>query len=107
MLVTVTSFREPFEAHLFRGRLRAEGLFAVVSHDQHVSAMWSYSVLLGGAKVQVSSDEIELARAVERACCEGSYKKLLQSQLGDLEVEPSIANAALYRAQHWRRRSRF
>ncbi len=85
MLVTVSAFREPYEAHLFRGRLEAEGIFAVVSHEMHVANKWVLSNALGGVKVQVSTDEIELAREVERACCRGEYREMLRQELGDLD----------------------
>lgn len=85
MLVTVASFREPWEAHLLRGRLQAEGILAFVSFDQHVGNKWFLSDALGGTKVQVSSDEIELAREVEADCRKGAFKKHLESQIGDLD----------------------
>ncbi|GAA0558269.1 hypothetical protein GCM10008942_03440 [Rhizomicrobium electricum] len=85
VLVTVSAFREPYEAHLFRGRLEAEGIFAVVSHEMHVANKWMLSNALGGVKVQVSADEIELAREVERACCRGDYREILRQELGDLD----------------------
>lgn len=85
MLVTVASFREPYEAHLFRGRLAAEGILAFVSHEMHVANKWYLSNGLGGVKVQVSSDEVELARAVERACSRGDYQTLLRAEVGDLD----------------------
>lgn len=85
MLVTVSSFREPYEAHLFRGRLKAEGITAFVAHEMHVANKWYLSNGLGGVKVQVSSDEIELAREVERASQRGDYREALRAELGDLD----------------------
>jgi hypothetical protein len=85
MLVTVASFREPWEAHLLRGRLQAEGILAFVAFDQHAGNKWIISNALGGAKVQVSSDEIELAREVEAECRNGVFKKHLESQIGELD----------------------
>jgi hypothetical protein len=85
VLVTVSAFREPYEAHLFRGRLEAEGIFALVSHEMHVANKWVLSNALGGVKVQVSSDEVEMAREVERACCRGDYREQLREEFGDLD----------------------
>jgi hypothetical protein len=85
MLVTVSSFREPYEAHLFRGRLEAEGVHAFVAHEMYVANKWPMSVALGGVKVQVFRDQFELARDVERACCRGDYRDLLRDEVGDLD----------------------
>ena len=85
MLVTVAAFREPCEAHLLRGRLEAEGLFAVVSHEWNVANAWHRSVSLGGAKVQVSSDDLELARTIEQDCRAGVFRTLLADEIGDLD----------------------
>jgi hypothetical protein len=85
MLVTVAAFQDPYEAHLFRGRLQAEGISAFVAHEMHVANKWYLSNALGGVKVQVSCDDIERARGVERACRQGEYRALLQAQIGDLD----------------------
>lgn len=85
MLVTVSSFRDPYEAHLLRGRLWAEGIYAFVSHEMHVANNWYLSNALSGVKVQVSSDEIELAREVEQACRDGVFRALLADEIGDLD----------------------
>jgi hypothetical protein len=85
LLVTVAAFRDPYEAHLLRGRLAAEGIYAVVAHEMHVANKWPLSVALGGVKVQVSKDQIETARGVERDCCDGVFRALLQDELGDLD----------------------
>jgi hypothetical protein len=85
VLVTVSAFREPYETHLFRGRLQAEGIAAFVSHEMNVANAWHRSVSLGGVKVQVSSDQYETAREVERACCGGDYREVLREEFGDLD----------------------
>src|SRR5215471_4944565 len=53
MLVTVDSFREPWEAHLFKMRLEAEDIPAFVRLEYHIWMFWPYSTALGGARVQV------------------------------------------------------
>jgi hypothetical protein len=85
VLVTVSAFREPYEAHLFRGRLEAEGVTAFVAHEWNVANAWHRSVSLGGVKVQVSSDQYETAREIERACCRGDYRDVLRDEVGDLD----------------------
>jgi len=85
MLTTVTSFREPWQAHLLRTRLQAEGIPATVAHDQHIWVNWPISTALGGAKVQVPGDEIEHAREVMDRCASGEYKAELAAMFGDLD----------------------
>jgi len=85
MLVTVANFTEPCEAHLFRTRLEAEGIPAFVAHEQHVGNNWPIGWALGGAKVQVLRDMADDARAVERKCIAGHYRRELLEELGEPE----------------------
>lgn len=85
MLVTVATFTEPWEAHIFRLRLEAEGMFAVVAHEHHVWANWPYAMALGGVKVQVPPSELERALAVERRCRAGDYRAELEAEFGQLD----------------------
>jgi hypothetical protein len=85
VLVTVSAFREPYEAHLFRGRLEAEGIFALVLHEYWIGNEWPMSVAFGGVKVQVLQGQYEAAREIERACCRGEYRGFLREELGDLD----------------------
>ncbi len=85
MWTTVATFREGWEAHMFRSRLWAEGVPAIVIHEYHVGNAWDFSVSLGGVKVQVPRDRFEEARAVERRCQNGEFRALLESELGDLD----------------------
>lgn len=105
MLVTIASFTEPWEAHMFRLRLEAEGVFAVVAHEHHVAAQWPYALALGGAKVQVCSGEWHAAREVERQCRAGTYHATLETVLGPLDQRrcPRCASTRLRsrRALQW------
>ncbi|HEY8696113.1 MAG TPA: GNAT family N-acetyltransferase [Rhizomicrobium sp.] len=85
MLVTLAAFDKQQEAHLFAGRLRAEGIFAVTLHGQHVGNNWLQSIALGGAKVAVSSTEYEAAKAVERLCRDCEFKRQLAAEFGNLD----------------------
>lgn len=78
MLTTIATFRDPPEAHIFRSRLAAEGVLAVVSHDQHIWMNWPYSTALGGAKVQVPISEREAALAVLSRSLAGDYRAELE-----------------------------
>src|ERR1041385_2644681 len=104
MLVTVDAFAEPQEAHMLRGRLSAEGILAVVSHQYHVGNNWWWSIALRGAKVQVRAADSVAAKAVARACRQGDYKRHLATVLGDLDdfVCPHCGSGDL-----WKRRSFF
>ena len=74
LLVTIASFREPWEAHMLRGRLEAEGILATVAHEHHVRQNWSWSTALGGVKVQVPQSAGDAAREIEKLCREGGLE---------------------------------
>lgn len=85
MLVTVESFLKPWEAHLFRLRLEAEGIPAFVTHEYHISMLWPYAVALGGAKVQVPDELRQEALEIGLMCRKGVFKTLLEESFGDLD----------------------
>jgi len=85
VLATVATFTEPWEAHLFRLRLQAEGIPAVLANEHHVWAMWPYALALGGVRVMVPRDMVEEARQIESSCRSGEYRAVLASELGDLD----------------------
>ena len=86
MLATIASFREPWEAHIFRLRLEAEGILAMVAHEHHVGVIWPYSTALGGVKVQVPAIASEAAHAVWSRCLAGDYEAGLEQEFGRLDV---------------------
>lgn len=85
MLVTVANFTEPWEAHMFRLRLEAEGVPAVVNHENHVGNYWPYALALGGAKVQVHQRDCDAARMIERRCIAGEFHRDLSEEFGDVD----------------------
>lgn len=85
---------------MLRGRLWAEGIFAVVSHAYHVGNNWAWSLALGGAKVQVRRVDYAAAREVERSTRAGEYKIRLQHEVGDLE---DVDCPKCHSMQFWRR----
>ena len=101
MLVTLASFREPQEAYMLRGRLRAEGIVSVVSFAYHVGNNWPIATALGGAKLQVRRGDYEAARSVLSLCQSGEYKRRLQSEIGDLD-DTRCPNCGA--ADYWKRR---
>ncbi len=87
MLVTVATYARPWEAHLLRLRLEADGIFAVVAHEHHVGLKWHWTVALGGAKVQVPWSAREDALSVMRWAESGGYSALLEEIYG-VDVVP-------------------
>ena len=83
MLVTVATFTEAWEAHIFRGRLLAEDIFAVVSHEHHVGLTWPEALALGGVKVQVSRVDREKALGVAKRCRTGALQAELAATNSD------------------------
>ena len=85
MLTTLTATREPWEAHMLCGRLRAEGVPATIAHENHIGLRWDLSTALGGVKVQVPEDWKERAWAIENACQTGAYHEGLAAEFGDID----------------------
>lgn len=84
LLFTVATFTEPWEAHIFRGRLEAEGIPAWVAHDQHITLNWPIATALGGAKVQVPPVFADQACIVERNYSNAAYQADLLKQQPDI-----------------------
>jgi ribosomal protein L37AE/L43A len=71
----------PVEAYIIRGRLEVEGVPAVVLFEHHIWAKWSLSYALGGVRVLVPREKIELASEIISRINSGEYETdLLQDQ---------------------------
>jgi hypothetical protein len=79
MLVTVGRYFDPWEAHILRARLAAEGIPAFVTGDQHIIAYWPLSVALGGAALQVPEQ-----------CLDQSQELVAAYHAGELETDLAI-----------------
>jgi hypothetical protein len=66
-LVTIASFLDAGTAHALRGRLEAEGIYAIVA-DDHTLAFGIPANALGGVKVKVIEEDAEEALEIKRAC---------------------------------------
>ncbi len=98
MLMTIASFREPWEAHLFRLRLEAEGMLAVIAHEHHIWMNWPFSTALGGVKVMVPAANVEAVRSVWHRCQAGDYEAELDQEFGITESRHSpVCGSAHYR----------
>lgn len=89
-LVTVQTFADSAEAHLFRMRLETEGIPAFVAHEYFAKL---YSGALGGAKVQVPVELLDDARHVWKMCRAGAFAETL-SEAVDEDEENSVSDAA-------------
>jgi len=87
-LITVGRFTSPWNAHLARGRLEAEGVLAYVIHEYHVSIDWPYSQALGGVKEQVHPSNKDQAINIISSHLKGEYSKDLNNE--DFEVEMNV-----------------
>ena len=71
---------------MFRSRLQAEGILAVVVHEYHVGNAWHYSTALGGAKVQVVDETQAVeAKSIGQHCENGEFLSLLESEFGNTD----------------------
>ncbi len=75
MLLTVARYFDPWEAHILRARLEAEGIPACVTGDQHIIANWPLSVALGGAALQVPEGHAGQAREIIAAYHAGVFEQ--------------------------------
>lgn len=86
-LVTIESFTSPWEAHIARGRLEAEGIPASVIGEHHIGAHWPISQALGGVRLMVPKSAAAEALDVLRALHSGKFQ-------ADLEAETGLTKSA-------------
>jgi hypothetical protein len=67
MLATIAYCDKPWLAHIVRGRLEAEGLLALVSHEHHLGMNRALATALGGAKVQAPYCEQDAALEIVKS----------------------------------------
>ena len=61
-LVVLRTFESPVEAHVLRSKLESEGIHAVVFDENVIGVMPIYSVGIGGVKVMVLEEDVEVAQ---------------------------------------------
>ena len=84
-LATIATFTSPWEAHIAKGRLGAEGIPAFIAHEHHISAAWFLSNALGGVKLQVPDAYADAAQEIIQAHIKGKYEEALEQEFSDLE----------------------
>jgi hypothetical protein len=80
MLITVGRYFDPWEAHILRSRLEAEGVPAWVTGDQHIIAHWPLSMALGGAALQVPGVYVEQTQEIITAYHAGTFEQDLVAE---------------------------
>jgi tetratricopeptide (TPR) repeat protein len=61
-LVTIATLRYSTQAHVYRGRLASEGIWAFTANEFLVDAYWHFGVAAeGGVKLQVRADNVRSA----------------------------------------------
>jgi hypothetical protein len=71
MFVQVAAFLNAHEAHIFKTRLAADGVYALVRGEKFVYMNWAYANAVGGVRIYVSSEELEQASVTMRKCING------------------------------------
>ena len=84
-LVTLKTYRDPWEAYCLRGRLEAEGVPAFILNDQHICTNWTASTALGGVRVQVPAHLAGEAQAVWEGVVDNTYQAQLARLFGDID----------------------
>ena len=74
MTVILDRFLDPWEAHVVKARLLAEGIDATLSDDQ-LAMGWPVGFVVGGAALQVAEADSVRARAVLDAYRRGDFER--------------------------------
>lgn len=74
MPVTIERFLDPWEAHVVKARLVAEGIDATVSNDQ-LATDWPIAFAVGGAALRVPDADAARAREVLAAYRRGDFAR--------------------------------
>jgi hypothetical protein len=80
-LKTVASFRDPYEAHIARGKLETEGIPTVVLDEHLIQVDWLASQAIGGVKVQVPEEDFVRAREIMTADYEAELEDIEEARL--------------------------
>lgn len=101
MLVTVASYWLPYEAHLARSKLEAEGIPAALADEHTIEAQWLFSNALGGVKVMVHPLYADAARAILAADFSASVDAMTGAEEGSAAAVHRAARADRQRRNGW------
>jgi len=76
VLVTVATFPEAIEAHIYRNRLEVEGIPSVIADENVVTNQPWHSIAYGGVKLRVRAQDQEKARALIHEIQHGQESEL-------------------------------
>lgn len=82
-LITIARYSMPYEAHLARSRLEAEGIPVFIADEHLLSINWLYTPAVGGIKVRVPEDWEEAARQI--------LTTDHQDEIAEIDTEPPLA----------------
>lgn len=71
-LVLIASYLWPFDVHLDKSRLEADGITCFVFNEELISMNWLYSAAVGGVKLYVRADDLQRAQEILGAQCDGT-----------------------------------
>ncbi|MCF8719267.1 putative signal transducing protein [Nitrospina gracilis] len=81
-LVTIARYSMPYEAHLAKARLEAEGIPVFIADEHLLSINWLYTPAVGGIKVQVPEDWVDAAKDI--------LTTDHQDEIAEIDTEPPI-----------------
>lgn len=106
MLVTLARFLDPWEAHVVKAQLEADGIPATVAFAQHAIANWPMSLALGGTAVQVPASFTAQAWMLLADYEAGVLEKVLCEAIGlQMEHCPRCGSTDFKRTMPWRKRA--
>ncbi len=92
-MITIASFTQSEDAHLFRMFLESRGIAATLFDEHFAQLAWHYSNAIGGVRVAVAEDDAEAA-----ADLHGEYMESLRQgpyPLKPVRVWPVVALVTL------------
>lgn len=96
MLKTVGRYLDPWEAHILRARLEADGIPASITGDQHAIVNWPLSFALGGTLLQVPAGFVDQASEIIAAYHAGTLEQDLITEHPDsIEFCPTCGGTDL------------
>ncbi|CCQ89877.1 conserved hypothetical protein [Nitrospina gracilis 3/211] len=81
-LITIARYSMPYEAHLAKARLEAEGIPVFIADEHLLSINWLYTPAVGGIKVKVPEDWVDAAKDI--------LTTDHQDEIAEIDTEPPL-----------------
>ena len=105
MIATLAKFLDPWEAHVVRARLEADGIPATVAFANHAIANWPMSLALGGTVVQVPANFLAQSQQILANYHAGTLEDELNDAIGSQREHcPRCGSNNFKRTLPWRKR---